>query len=174
MSLRTRAATQCPPTLLFCRFSSPSPGVFPFLFLLVCLFLFIGCFVKLCTGNLVEAALCGELALTRPASLGISARPTSLHFRGGSVAGWLMITWALESAFVLPHYRVECLGMRGHHQLPAARYGIHFYDQVKPSLPAALLPLKELLKALTCHAGVPQGSHTYLLSHPGEKSLKSL
>lgn len=68
-------------------------------------------------------------------------------------------------------------GVSGHArspQLPAARYGIHFYDQVKPSLPAALLPLKELLKALTCHAGVPQGSHTYLLSHPGEKSLKSL
>lgn len=51
---------------------------------------------------------------------------------------------------------------------------MHFYEQVKSSLPAACLPLKEPLKALTCHAGVPPGSHTYLLSDPGEKSPLNL
>lgn len=76
-----------PPNPPVLPFLLSKPGVFPFLFLLVCLFLFIGCFVKLCTGNLVEAALCGELALTRPASLGISARPTSLHFSGRQRSG---------------------------------------------------------------------------------------
>lgn len=38
--------------------------------------------MKLCTGNLVEAALCGELALTWPASLGISSQTNQSALSG--------------------------------------------------------------------------------------------